>query len=150
MPDAMTPDPAREAALRCRYCGLTGYPESFGGPDVCPTCDTGAFDPSRLAQTVDRLLAQLDAARARVRALEGLVVEVIDDAVAFGMGMVAEEMGRSMRLREDGLQAAARLVALRPAEVSAEYKRRVLVEADKSDLARALAAPPAAAGRVGG
>lgn len=71
-PENLPPDPAREER-RCRYCGIAGYAESYGGPEVCPTCDTGAFDPSRLAQTVDRLRAQLAQARQRVAELEGAV-----------------------------------------------------------------------------
>jgi hypothetical protein len=30
----------------CNICGVTNYPNSLGGPYMCPTCDCGIFRPS--------------------------------------------------------------------------------------------------------
>lgn len=45
----------------CKVCGKTNYPSSLGGPDICPECDCGSFNPNILAyqnaKYADRLAA---------------------------------------------------------------------------------------------
>jgi hypothetical protein len=46
--------------IECQMCGETNYSPSYGGPGICPSCDSG-IDP------------QLTRARARIAALESEV-----------------------------------------------------------------------------
>ena len=47
----------------CIICGAVGYSPSMGGPDICPRCDTGAFDNYALMKNIQKL-------RNRVKELE--------------------------------------------------------------------------------
>ena len=47
----------------CKVCGLTFYQRSFGGPNVCPSCDCGNFGAPVVqlqAKEIERLRAELE------------------------------------------------------------------------------------------
>lgn len=80
----------------CKMCGATGYPMSFGGPDICPACDCGVNpDVTRLKRELAearaellRLAGDLNAARlssetfeAKYRCMREEMCEVVNQAV---------------------------------------------------------------------
>lgn len=41
----------------CKICGLTFYARSFGGPNICPSCDCGNFGQTAIQRQRDMIAA---------------------------------------------------------------------------------------------
>ena len=61
----------------CSVCGTTNYPNSMGGPSICPSCDCGNFDGQVFAWNNAKLNTELIALRTRLEALEKWGREVV-------------------------------------------------------------------------
>lgn len=65
----------------CKVCKLEFFSQSYGGPDICPSCDCGIDPKLRQAQTeVLHLTKQSAADKAEIERLRGEVAGLRKDA----------------------------------------------------------------------